>query len=75
MAKEDLKKRVLEETDFIKSKKYGNSLNKYLANNDGVLTDSVVARLLMLSEEEVEEIYKECVCLLQKDMVDSNDKE
>ena len=74
MSKELTIKRILEEPDFIKCIKFNNSLNKYLAANENV-DDSVIARLLMLSEEEVEEIYQEAVDILRKNMVGSGKDE
>jgi hypothetical protein len=61
VAKEDIKKRIMEDPEFVKCAKYGNSLTKFLSNNKDNLENSVIARLLMLTEQEVEDIYKECV--------------
>jgi hypothetical protein len=60
----------MEESDFIKCPKHQNSLAHYLSNNDNI-HDSVIARLLMISEEEVEKIYKESIDILRKSMVGS----
>jgi len=70
VSKELTIKRILEDPDFIKCAKYNNSLNKYLVANENV-EDSAIARLLMLTEEEVEEIYQEAVDLLRQGMVGS----
>lgn len=70
VAKEDIKKRIMEDPDFIKSAKCANSLNKFLASNKDNLENSMIARLLMLSEEEVEEIYKECIDKLRSGIVE-----
>lgn len=70
VSKEDVKKRILEEGDFIKSYKYGNSLNKFLSRNTKELDDSAIARLLMINKDEVEEIYKKAVEILKKGMVE-----
>jgi hypothetical protein len=70
VSKELILKRILEEPDFIKCVKFNNSLNKYLLANESA-DDSVIARLLMLTEEEVEEIYQEAVDILRKSMVGS----
>jgi Sec7-like guanine-nucleotide exchange factor len=66
VTKEDIKKRILEESDFIKSYKYGNSMAKFLSKNDKELDDSVIARLLMIDKEEVEDIYRKAVEMLKK---------
>jgi len=74
VSKEDFKKRVLEEQDFIKSHKYGNSLSKYLIRNPKPADDAVIARLLLISEEEVEEIYQKTVDILKKGVVGSENE-
>lgn len=68
MSKEDVKKRILEESDFVKAYKYGNSLNKFLSRNTKELDDTTIARLLMIEKGEVEEIYQKAVELLKKGM-------
>jgi hypothetical protein len=70
VSKEDLKKRILEDPDFIKCLKCGNSLNTYLNRNAGELENSAIARLLMITEDEVEEIYQEAVDILKKALYD-----
>ena len=73
MEKSEAMKRILEEEDFIHAPKFGNSLNKFLAKNDNLLQDGAIARLLMLSQEEVEAIYQESVIELQKEMVEEDE--
>jgi hypothetical protein len=75
VSKEDVKKRILEEVDFVKSYKYGNSLNKFLSRNTKELDDSAIARLLMIDKDEVEEIYQKAIDLLRLGMVESNEEE
>jgi hypothetical protein len=70
VSKEDFKKRIMEDPDFVKSAKCGNSLNKFLNANKDTLENSVIARLLMISEEEVEQIYQECVDKLKASMAE-----
>jgi hypothetical protein len=70
VAKEDIKKKIMEDQDFIKCAKYSNSLNKFLNSNKDVVENSVIARILMLPEEEIEKIYQEAVDKLKSDMVD-----
>ena len=70
MEKLDLKKKVMEDDDFIRAPKYGNSLNKFVAKNDRLLDNSAIGRLLLISEEEVEEIYEDSVIQLRKEMLD-----
>lgn len=66
--KEDLKKRVLEEEDFIKCPRYFNSLNKYLAKCPEEVDNRTIAKLLLISEEEVEQLYSESVKLIKADI-------
>lgn len=74
MSKEDIKKRILEESDFVRSYKFGNSLSKFLAKNTKELDDSAIARLLMIEKYEVEEIYQKAVKLLKKNMEGSENE-
>ena len=72
MSKEDVKRRMMEDPDFIRCLKCGNSLSYYLANNHEEIQDKTIARLLMLSsEEEVEKIYLEAAEMLKKKMAKS----
>jgi hypothetical protein len=66
---EDIKKKILEETDFIRAPKCGNSLNKFLAKIEKIPDNGTIARLLLLSENEVEELYEQSVQELRKSMV------
>lgn len=70
--KDEIKKRVLEEEDYIRSPKFSNSLKKFLAKNDDGVDDSVIARLLSMSEEEVDAIYQQAVQELREEMLDEN---
>ena len=74
MSRDDFKKRVLEEPDFIKSYKYANSLSKYLVRNPNPVDNATIARLLLISEEEVEDIYQKVIDFLKKNMVDSEEE-
>lgn len=68
MTRDILLKKIAEDPDYIKCAKHQNSLAKYLLNNDSV-NDSVIARLLMITEEEVDQIYKESIDILRKSML------
>lgn len=61
-----MRKLIEDDEDFINAPKFGNSLEKYLAKNDNLLENGAIGRLLLLSEEEVEEIYQESVVELRK---------
>jgi hypothetical protein len=64
-----MEKKIREEEDFIHAPKHQNSLNKFLAKAENPLENAGVARLLLLSEREVEAIYQESVAALRKEMV------
>lgn len=68
MNKEEDKKKVLEDPDFIKNTKSGNSLSKYLTRNERNLDNFSIARLLIITEEEVEEIYQKAVSFIKKNL-------
>lgn len=68
--KTDIQKRILEEEDYARCPKYNNSINKFTAENSEGVENSVIARLLMISEEEVESKYQEAVLLLREEMAD-----
>jgi len=71
--KEDLQKRVLEEEDYVRAPKFSNSLSKFLARNSDGVENATIARLLMIPEEKVEEIFQEAVLMLREDMVEDED--
>lgn len=69
MKKNELEKRIREETDFIHSPKHQNSLSRYFMKNDQPLENGAIGRLLMISSKEVEAIYQESVLELRKRVV------
>lgn len=74
MDKEDILKRVREEEDYIRCPKCSNSLAKFLAKNSEGVENNVIARLLMIPEEKVEEIYGEAVKRLRVEMAEDDEK-
>jgi len=66
------KQRVLNEEDYIRSPKFSNSLAKYTARNSEGVDNSTIARLLLISEEEVEQLYQEAIQMLRDEMVDED---
>lgn len=73
MDKEELQKRVLEEEDYVRAPKFSNSLSKFLARNSDGVENATIARLLMISEEEVEKLHEEAIQMLREEMVDDED--
>lgn len=70
MDKDEIQKRIIEEEDYIRSPKNSNSITKFLMKNPDGVEDSVIARLLVMSEESVKKIYEEAVKILRKNMED-----
>jgi len=66
--KDDLKKRVLEEEDFIKCPRFFNSLQKYLAKSPEEADNRTIAKLLLLSEEEVQTEYEKAIKAIKEDV-------
>lgn len=69
MDKNDQIKRILEDEDYIKCAKFCNSMAKYVDRYSEGVENNIIAKLLSMSEEEVEKIYQESVEILRKDMV------
>jgi hypothetical protein len=65
----EMEKKIREEEDFIHSPKFCNSLKRFLAKMENPPENTTIARLLLLSEEEVEKIYLESVAILRKKML------
>ena len=74
MDKDEISKRIREEEDYIRSPKHANSLTKFLAKNSEGVENKVIARLLMIPEEKVEEIYEDAVKQLRAEMADLDDE-
>lgn len=68
MDRDEFKKRILEESDYIKCPKCSNSIEKFLAKNIKEPDNRTIARLLMMTEEEVEKYYQEAIKMLQEGM-------
>lgn len=72
MDKNELQQKVLEEEDYIRAPKFSNSLAKFLSRNSDGVENATIARLLMISEDEVEKIFQEAVVMLREEMVDED---
>jgi hypothetical protein len=68
--KTEIQHRIATEEDYIRCPKCGNSLSKFTLKNSEGVENSIIARLLMVTEEEVEKIYQEAVQMLRDDMCD-----
>jgi len=65
-----MERKIKEDEDYIHSPKYQNSLNKLLAKTENPLENAAIARILLLSEEEVDRLYKESVQKLREEMTE-----
>lgn len=54
--------------DFIVSPKHGNSLKRFLDENPNGVENAVVARVMKLSEQEVEETFQRALIKLREAM-------
>lgn len=70
--KDELQQKVLTEEDYVRAPKFSNSLSKFVARNSDGVENATIARLLMIPEEQVEEIYEEAVLKLREGMVDED---
>lgn len=69
--KKKLKKRIMEEDDFIYCPRLGNSLSKLLDKYPEGVENDRIQKILLLSEKEVSEIYESAI----KKLRDSFDEE
>jgi len=70
MEKNEILKKILEEEDYIRCPKFSNSINKFTEKNSEGAENATIARLLMMTEEEVERIYQKAIAILRKEMSD-----
>jgi len=66
--KSEMLKRIVDDEDYIRCPKFSNSLNKFTQKNSEGIENSTIARLLMMTEEEVEKAYQEAVKMLREQM-------
>ena len=72
MDENNVKKKINEEVDYIYAPKFGNSISKFIAKTGNPLKNGAIAKLLLISEKEVEELYQESIVELRKEMVDED---
>lgn len=59
------KEKIEQDIDFIKAKKFNNSIKELRRNHDKPIPDKVIASFLGLTVEEVQSIYKQIVKKIQ----------
>lgn len=72
MDKSELQQKVLTEEDYIRAPKFSNSLNKFVTKNSDGVENATIARLLMMTEEEVEKLHQEAIDMLREEMTDED---
>lgn len=70
MDKAEIQRKILTEEDYVRCPKLGNSLTKFINKNPDGVENATIARLLLMTEEEVERVYQEAVAELRRAMVD-----
>jgi hypothetical protein len=68
--KSELYRKIREDADYIRCPKCGNSLSKFLSRNPDGIENSAIARLLMVTESEVDKLYNDAVRMLRAGMRD-----
>jgi hypothetical protein len=61
MTDEEIKKLIAEDPDFIRSPKNSNSLSKLMKKNPDGIEDRIIAKYLMIEEDEVAKIYEDAI--------------
>lgn len=57
----DIKKKILEDEDFIYCPRLGNSLEKLIDKNPEGVDDERIAKVLLIEEEEVQSIFMQAI--------------
>ena len=73
MDKIEIQRKIIEEEDYIRCPKCSNSITKFLAKNPEGVDNTVIARLLAIPEEKVEELYEESIEKLREGMVNKDE--
>jgi hypothetical protein len=70
MDRDDVTKRIQDEEDYIRSPKFGNSLTRLKLKNPEGVDDATIAKVLMISEEDVQKLYEEAVAMIKEGIDD-----
>lgn len=68
MDKLEIQRKILEEEDYIRCPKFSNSISKFVSKNSEGVENPTIARLLMMTEEEVERVFQEAIEILREGM-------
>lgn len=67
--KEEIRKKIEEDNDFIYCPSADNSLEKFLKKHPNGVNNEKIASVLMMTQEEVEEDYRVAVEKLREDVL------
>jgi hypothetical protein len=70
MDRDDVKKRIRDEEDYIRCPKFGNSLARLRSKHPDGVEDHMIAKILMLTEQEIQGLYDEAVEMLKEGILD-----
>jgi len=63
---DQLRKKIAKDDDFIYCPRLGNSLNKLLEKNPDGVDDKRMSKLLLMTEEEIEQTYQSAIGKIKK---------
>ena len=65
-SKEDIKDKIYNEEDFIHCPRLGNSLKKLIEKHPNGVEDDRIAKVLLISEDEVKSIFSRAIVKLRE---------
>lgn len=74
LTKEQILSSIKTDPDFIRSAEFKNSLNELMERYPEGVSDSVIARVLMVNKEKVQEIYEASLKVLKAAIGDGLDE-
>jgi hypothetical protein len=72
MQEKNLKEKIETDDDFINSPSHRNSLKVFMSKNPEGVDNDRIAKVLMITEEEVEEAYEEALAKLKANLAVGN---
>lgn len=73
MTVEETRRKIAEDPDYVNIKRFGNSLNKVLERYPEGAPTKVIAQAMLMTEQEVEEMYQKVVVKLRRALKVEND--
>ena len=60
---------IIEDKNYIVSKKYDNNITKLIEDNPNGVTDKVICRVLQISPEELEKTYNHAILSMRETLI------